>query len=438
MMDAAPRVLFLTSSAFNRVTGGGITFSNLFAGWPRDAIATAHNDPVPVSTDVCEKYFRLTEREIHRWGWLRHVPLGKPPASISAGAPSRQRPSLSISLLKQVKTWVFGDAIPEVAHLTPELEEWIEAFRPEVMYTILGSNAMMELADLVRSRFRLPLVIHIMDDWVSVLYKGGLLSPFQRRKKERLMQHLVDVSAARLAICDDMAEAYRHRYGQPFLSFQNAIDVGFWGRYAKTDLAASGPVRVAYIGSVFPFAQLESLVDCCRAVQALDNEGFPIRLDIHSPAHLAEQFRQRLVVGPAITLHDTITDDDVFFGTLQQADILLLPVNFDAYTVDYIRYSMPTKVPAYLTVGTPILAYGPAEVAQVAYARREGWGLTLTERGTEGVKRALRRLAEDIPLRCALSERARALAASKHDAATVRSAFQSTLKLLAQGGKGSE
>lgn len=46
MSDDATRVLFLTSSAFNKVTGGGITFSNLFVGWPIEAIATIHNDPV--------------------------------------------------------------------------------------------------------------------------------------------------------------------------------------------------------------------------------------------------------------------------------------------------------------------------------------------------------------------------------------------------------
>lgn len=432
MMDVAPRVLFLTSSAFNKVTGGGITFSNLFAGWPKDAIATVHNDPVPVSTDVCEQYFRLTEREIHRWGWLRHVPLGKPPVSISAGAPSRQRPSLSISLLKQVKTWLFGDAIPDVAFLTPELEEWVETFRPEVIYTILGSNAMMELAERLRARFRLPLVIHIMDDWVSVLYKGGLLSPFQRRKKERLMQHLVDVSAARLAICDDMAEAYRVRYGKPFLSYQNAIDVGRWAQYAKTDLGVKRPVRVAYIGSILPFAQLESLIDCCTAIQALDREGFPIRLDIYSPAFLAEQYRQRLVIGSAIALHDTIIDDATFFRTMQEADILLLPVNFDDYTIEYIRFSMPTKVPAYLATGTPILAYGPAEVAQISYAASAGWGMTVTRRDTDFLRQAVRQLASDMQLRRQLSARARDTAAERHDSQVVASAFQATLASAAR------
>ena len=427
MAQAEARVLFLTSAAFNKVTGGGITFTNLFAGWPRDSIATIHNDPVPTSNDICSRYYKLSEAEIHRWGWLRHISLGKAPSSVVPEAAGTHRHSWKWAVLKRVKTWVFGDAIPEVGEISPQLAEWVAEFRPTVIYTILGSNAMMELAECLRTRFNLPLVIHIMDDWVSVLYKGGFLSPWQRRKKERLMQHLVDVAAARLVICDEMAEAYRLRYRQPFLSFQNAIDVGFWGRYAKTDLATSERVRVAYIGSVFPFAQLESLVDCCRAVQALDSEGFPIRLDIYSPAYLAGQFRQRLVVGPAISLHDTITDDAAFFRTLNEADILLLPVNFDDYTIEYIRFSMPTKVPAYLATGTPILAYGPAEVAQISYAASAGWGMTVTRRDTDFLRQSVRQLASDMQLRRQLSARARDTAAERHDSQVVASAFQATL-----------
>lgn len=37
-----PRVLLLTPEAFNKVTGAGITFSNLFAGWPKDEIARTY------------------------------------------------------------------------------------------------------------------------------------------------------------------------------------------------------------------------------------------------------------------------------------------------------------------------------------------------------------------------------------------------------------
>lgn len=433
MRNTLARVLFLTPAAFNKVGGGGITFSNLFAGWPIDAIATIHNDPVPVSRDVCNQYYRLGEGEIHRWGWLRHIPLGKPAAAIeesSAPPPSR---GWGLSLLKRVKTWVFGDGIPETARLTPELDAWVAAFRPTVLYTILGSNAQMELAEQLRVRFRLPLVVHIMDDWVSVLYRGGLLSPWQRRKKERLFQHLMDVAAARFAICDDMAEAYRRRYGQPFLSFQNAIDVGMWQRYAKVPGVVGHPVRVAYIGSILPFAQLDSLVDCCRAVQALADAGFSIDMEIYSPAWLAGQYREQLVVGTAISLHDTLSDDTEFFDTLRAVDILVLPVNFDRYTIEFIRYSMPTKVPAYLTVGTPILAYGPAGVAQISYAAAAGWGMTVTKRDAAQLQQAIKNLALDIPLRIKLSRQARATAAARHDATVVRAEFQAALTDAAAG-----
>lgn len=246
------------------------------------------------------------------------------------------------------------------------------------------------------------------------------------------MQHLVDVAAARLAICDEMAEAYRIRYGLPFHSYQNAIDVGRWAQYAKTDLGVKHPVRVAYIGSILPFAQLESLIDCCTAIQVLDDDGFPIRLDIYSPVFLAEQYQQRLIVGSAIALHDTIIDDATFFRTMQEADILLLPVNFDDYTIEYIRFSMPTKVPAYLATGTPILAYGPAEVAQISYAASAGWGMTVTRRDTDSLRQAVRQLASDMQLRRQLSACARDTAAERHDLQVVASAFQATLASAAK------
>jgi hypothetical protein len=425
------RVLFLTSAAFNKTTGGGITFTNLFAGWPKDALATVHNDTVPVTYETCDRYYRLSEREIHRWGWLRHIPLGKPADDATTSASIGARPGLAFRLLKTIKKWVFGDAIPETTELSSELESWIADFRPSVLYTILGSNAMMELAERIRVRFDLPLVVHIMDDWASVLYRGGLLSVIQRSKKNRLMQHLMDVATVRMAICDAMAIAYQERYGQPFVAFQNTIDIAAWNDYVKLPEVVGHPVRVAYIGSILPFAQLDSLEDICHAVQRLYDEGFAIRLEIYSPTFASSKYKDRLLVGAAVTLQDTIQDDALFFNTLQAVDVLVLPVNFDNYTVDYIRYSMPTKVPAYLAIGTPVLAYGPSEVAQITYAESAGWGLTVTQRSQTMLCEALRTLATDTALRIRLHQQARRTAHACHDSKAVRTRFQI---LLAEAG----
>jgi glycosyltransferase involved in cell wall biosynthesis len=224
-----------------------------------------------------------------------------------------------------------------------------------------------------------------------------------------------------------MAEAYQKRYGQPFFAIQNTIDVAALEFYAKQPATVGRPVRVAYIGSIFPFAQLDSLVDICRAVQQLRNDGLDIRMEIYSPTFLSAKYRDQLVAGDAVDLYDTIQDDNVFFSTLQAVDVLALPVNFDDYTHDYIRYSMPTKVPAYLTIGTPILAYGPADVAQIAYASTAGWGLTVTQRSHDLLCEALRTLASDKDLRVRLSHQARQTALACHDSTIVRAQFQTVL-----------
>jgi glycosyltransferase involved in cell wall biosynthesis len=416
----------VTPAAFNRTTGGGITFTNLFAGWPKASLATVHNDPVPVTQDVCERYFRLTSGDIRRWGpfesLTRAGAAGLGPGT-SGAAPAGP------GMLRLAKQAIFGDGLPEVATISPALGRWVAEFRPELLYTILGSNAMMSLVEQLRVRFHLPLVLHFMDDWPATLYRGGMLSFIQRQKMERLLARLISEARLNLAIGDAMAAAYTARYGTPFTAFQNTIELAQWSSPSPKPESSAAPV-ILYVGSVLPFAQLESLIDCCHAVAALPQSGVAARLEIYSPLHNAEQYRPRIEVAANVRLFDTITDDAALFEKLRSADVLLLPVNFDEHTVRYIRYSMPTKVPAYLASGVPVLVYGPADVAQVDYAARAGWGHVLAKRGVDGVTAALRDLLNDSDLRERLGSRALA-AARNHDAAFVRPRFQSALRQAA-------
>jgi hypothetical protein len=93
-----------------------------------------------------------------------------------------------------------------------------------------------------------------------------------------------------------------------------------------------------------------------------------------------------------------------------------------------IRYSMPTKVPAYLVSGTPVLVYGPPEVAQVRYALDRGWGHVVSHRDPAVLRAGIRAVIEDQTLRGHLSRTAQAVAAAEHDAARVRRRFQDVLR----------
>jgi glycosyltransferase involved in cell wall biosynthesis len=415
-----PRLLFITASAFNRVTGSGITFTNLFHGWPRERIATIHNDPVPTSTEICDRYYQLSAREIRRFPPFRRERAATVADDGTAGA-------AAMGLLRAGKQVIFGDGLPEWGRLSPELRAWIGAFRPELVYTALGSNAILDLVKGITMELATPLAIHFMDDWQSAIYRGGLLSFLQRGKMRRRLRWLVDAAALRLAIGDAMASEYARRFAVPFLAFQNAVAANRWS-ISRGDVGAVGsPTRIVYTGSVLGFAQAESLATCCAAVARLRRGGANVRLDIYSPSFQIAPIRHRFEIDECVRIHDTIDADDTYFRVLAEADILLLPANFDAASVRYIRLSMPTKIPAYLASGTPILVYGPREISQVEYARRAGWGMVVDEPMTEALVGAIRTLLENAALRRRLSETARRLAAAHHDIRCVGERFQRAL-----------
>jgi glycosyltransferase involved in cell wall biosynthesis len=427
--SAFPRILFVTPAAFNHFTGGGVTFSNLFSGWPKDRIATVHNDAVPTSTDVCERYFVLGRSEIDLFAPLRIARTMRDRGSNSnngAGVGPITRPGLIARIQ--------GDAAPQRARLSGALERWIAEFEPELIYTILGSNAVMELIGAIRRRFALPLVVHMMDDFPNVAYRRGLFAPLERVRMQRLLADNFRAAAVCMGICTEMCIAFSRRYRRPFLPFQNCVDVERWRPVLRSSSgAARQPYRLLYFGSVFGNAQLASILDICRSVARLNDQGFAVTFDIASPTlHLAAN-KEALAIHPSIRLVTPTEDDRAFFEQLAAADVLVLPVNYDGETIEFIRYSMPTKVPAYMASGTPILVYGPHGVAQVDYAEREAWGHVVSDRAPGALDAGLRRILSDSALRESLRVRAQALAVANHDSTKVRTQFQSTLKAAARG-----
>ncbi len=421
-----PRVLFITPCAFNRETGGGITFGNLFSGWPKDKLATAHNDSVSVTTDICDRYFRLTNQEVVRW---------IPKAIHQISAVSEQSSSTvkayasaqALRAAKLAKSAVFGNGVPEKGVLTKEFESWIHEFQPDLIYTILGTNGVLDLVSEVHQKFRVPLAIHMMDDWPSSIYGGGLFSGLRRRAMHIKLSSLMRKAKLRIAICDSMARTFEVRYGVSFVAYQNAVDLERWKGLVKSDVSTGDPFRMLYVGSILDFAQRRSLIDCCRAVASLNVEGRPVRFDIFSPDSGDGARQKEMKIHESIRMEGPITDDERFFHTLSEADLLVLPINFDRASVRHIKYSMPTKVPAYLASGTPILVYGPKSVAQTEYALQEGWGEVISNEGVEYVKNAIKVLADDEGRRRQLSEVARRVAQKYHDEKTVRVKFQHAL-----------
>lgn len=426
-----PRVLVATSNNFNLRGGGGITLTNLFRGWPRERLANVHEDATPPDRSVCDNFFRLTRREVQ---WVWPFSIVEPRAAARAGNGTN-----ALEPSGPDHTWkrrLVGDGVPRDVKLSPELTAWIEAFRPQMVYGFLGSTAQMRLMREIADRWQVPAAIHIMDDWPSVIYSEGWLGPLLRPLALREFRHLVDRAAVRLGISRAMADEYTSRYGHPFAAFHNALNMAEWSTAAKTSWSVGAPAVVRYVGSLWPDAQQRAMRQACEAVASLREHGVNVTMHVHAPVDQARPLRQWGFSEEVLRLERS-PDASAVPELLARADILILPFNFDVASLKYMRLSMPTKVPAYMISGTPVLVYGPASAATVAYASEGGWAATVTTEGAAPLATALESLLGDEARRASLAKRAMELARRDHDESRVRPAFWATLAAAVPAPQGS-
>lgn len=429
MTGSYPRVL-LVGGGFNQVSGTGITLSNLFHGWPAENLAVIHNSPYGNDPSRARDFWLKMEFSVsglpYRKEWKTRSEIraaGEPGISCNKASAmlSRGREGLRNAL-------EFLGVTGLVRHfpLDQELIRFVEEFSPDVCYTLLGDIPIATLFEKLLDEFSLPSVVHIMDDYPSTLYQSGVFAGIVREKMHAQLRRIFSRATICLGISDAMCDEYRARYGQEFLPFHNPVDLSVWkgditvNRYSKKQ-----SYTITYSGRV-GVSCLSSIRDVFEVVKGWNDQQVALTFDIYvNDIHQALSDAPFLKEAhPNIHVSEAPRSAAAIAGILQRSDILLLPVDFDRESIKYIRLSMPTKVPAYMATGVPILVYGPVEVASVQYAKRQEWGYVVDEQAPDSLRKAILQLCLDKALRSALSHRAQHLAVMNYEAAVVREQFR--------------
>lgn len=423
-----PRVLVISPCTFNYLNGGGVTFSNLFRDWPADKLANLHSSEEPEDHTVCRNFFRMGPEEIQSslpGSSRKRGPQAAAPITVGQGTPPKNERRTFTQRLKATLSGNSG--WPRRFHPSPELTRWLEAFRPEVIYTILGPIPFMEGVLEIQERFLAKLVVHHMDDWHPTAYTTGIFRG-QRRKMLNLFSRIVEKADLRLTIGDAMAEEYSRRFARTYLPFQNTIDVEGFRKSMHSEPGLNG---LLYFGSIYSFAQEQSIADTIAAFRQLESAENQYVMRVVAPAAQLAQLGEKIGVLPRNVIFVPMKNDPNQFGEeIAAATALLLPANFDPTSVSFLRYSMPTKLPGYMASGRPILMYGSPDLAQSKYAAKYGFALELTDRDPAALTEGVKAILHDQTLRARLAERALATAAANHDLRKVLRKFQESLKTL--------
>jgi glycosyltransferase involved in cell wall biosynthesis len=430
-----PRVLVVGHTPFSRVTGTAMTLSNLFAGWPKDRLAQVYTAGMTPSTEVCEDYFAFPARDhypaaqyraMRMLGWDGRSPLkeSRPVAAMQAAA---DRDPTVAKIYSHVRA--IADLSP--VHITEELTNFMRQFRPDLIYSMLGSVRLTKITAVAARICGVPVMPHFTDDWPTTLYSSELFGRADRAVRKEV-ERIIRLAPLGMVISRPMAEEYHRRHGIEFAPFVNCVDETYFGS-PRDEVATPGrTTELVYVGALH-LNRWQSLVDIGAALEEVAPAGSPARLTIHAPQRDLDEHREhfghlpRVRLGPALESHEVP-------AALRSASVLVHIESFDEDVRRYTRFSVSTKIPQYLAAARPILGYGPAEVASINHIREADAGVIVGIKDHPALVRGLTELCRNAALRGRLARNGVAFARQEHAGDHVAARFAATLRSAVHAG----
>jgi glycosyltransferase involved in cell wall biosynthesis len=425
-----PKVLII-NQPFNNNTGGGITLTNLFNGWDKNKIAVVcHNFLLEnVSTNRCNKYYQLGYKE-HKYIFPFNLVKRKHYSGAlnfdgkEIKTPNIHKSKMRIKIVMDyffpiVKFLGIDNGISRVV-LSNELCQWLDDFNPDVIYAQSTSKEGLEFILLVHAYLKIPLVFHMMDDWLAV-GGNGLFNSRNIKRNEREFIKLVNAADVLMSISEEMGTEYKRRYGKTHITFHNPIDLDFWGKYQRINYDLPPSPVILYAGRL-GLGIDTSLQLIAKAIQLLNK-----KLNLHLKFVLQTKEAPAWIADYNCVEQTRFVAYDELPRVFSAADLLILPYDFSSESIKYIGYSMPTKATEYMASGTPIIVFSPEETAIVNYARKYDWAKVITENNIDTLCEGIAALIQNETTRQQIAQNAINVAKKNHGSVQVTQHFQEVI-----------
>ncbi|MCB0631213.1 MAG: group 1 glycosyl transferase [Saprospiraceae bacterium] len=425
-----PKVL-VVGQPFTRHTGGGITLSNLFAGWDPDKLAVACVDNLfegNIDTSVTDNYYRLGEKE-HKWAFPLSLIKKKYPSGPVTFEERQGGQKSTESTKRSLRVRLIMDyffpflQFIGVFHLlsrivmSDELKHWLDEYDPDVIYAQAPTREMVLFCIAIHDYLKKPMIYHVMDDWPSTIGSDGLFKNYWKKVVERDLKTLLGRTDVFMSISDFMSEEYKRRYGRDSVAFHNPIEIDFWKKYQRTDYALAECPNILYAGRT-GLGIDSSLVTVAQAVAKVNKElGTAVRFTLQTGT------KPDWIDQYDCVYHNSFVPYEELPRVFSGADFLLLPYDFSDQALKFIKYSMPTKAPEFMVSGTPIIIFGPDQTALVNYARAYNWAEVVTRNSVEVLADRIKHLVQNESMRRRIALKAVEVAESRHDAREITRAF---------------
>lgn len=427
-----PKILIF-GQPLNNYTGGGITLTNLFKGWPLDNIAGMYVNygSCILSTDVCRTYYQLG-REERMWEFPLNIVKHNYPSGLRPDDIKRRESTayaktgltlMASRFLYLFFGWLGLNNCDSVIVISPKLERWLSEYKPEVLYLQVSTREGILFANHLLEYLKIPSAIHMMDDWPSTISEHGPFKRYWKTKIDREFRQLLNRVNIHLSISDAMSEEYFNRYQKRFTAFHNPVEIAPYSTPGKKENHVNN-FRILYLGRIGT-ANKESIILFAKIISQLKIENKRVEFEIYSKDADLHDLKQisdmdNVIIKQPVPYH-TVP------GLLKEYDLLFLPLDFTVTGLKFARFSIPTKATEYMLSGTPVFVLAPEETAVSKFFKKNNCGYCITSPNEEEIIKGIQFLISNEEYRKQISINAMNLARAKFDATIVRQKFQNML-----------
>lgn len=368
--DNYKRVLIISGYNLTSDSATDITLRSYFKHWPKNRlmILTTTSNQKPFTRTVTLKSSFLSQIRILFINLLLKNNKGIVKKNI---IPSTLTNNPNKSVKKRQKIFTLGAAYIDLINfrISKNLKNELDDFKPEIIYTIMGNIRIIRIANALAKEYKISIVPHFMDDWISTMYTGSFFLKFPRKVLLSSLKNLLLYTKFGLCISEKMCREYEQRFHKKFTSLMNIINVEKFNNINKTKINTNvNKTRkkvFTYLGGLHlnRWKSLHLLSNVLASIsKEMDNE---LILEIYTNENDIKMYSFKFNIDN--TVFKKFVNHDIALQKMAQTNFLIHVESFDEPVISYTRLSISTKIPEYLASGTPICAIGPANLASIEY-----------------------------------------------------------------------
>jgi glycosyltransferase involved in cell wall biosynthesis len=376
--------------------------------WDRDCIAQLYfSDEAPVS-DVCRRFFKISDMDMLRCflgvdkkcgGEVAHEIKDSQTFKVNKFINAIK----SWDLSRLFREWIWGNK----KWIQGKLTQWLDDFMPEAIFFCGGDSIFAySITEYINERYKAGIIFFITDDYVTLMRS---CSPFYHTRYKlvsRKFQNMLSICCQLVTISSMMSDEYQEKFGKKSIVAMNSLEIEPFSYNKNT-----GPIRIIYIGGLH-YNRSKTLATIGRALENINRNRLEAVLEVYCAGEVSAKLIHEINHGVSSVFCGALDHDGVK-EKLKEADILLHVEAFDDKSIHSTRLSISTKIPEYMSSSKCILGIGPDGIASIEYLREFAFVISVNDE--KSIYTGLKTLINNESLREDIARKAYEIALKNHN-----------------------